>query len=139
MQPRSTLRRDSSDPALYAPTKPIAEDEQDSKASRRIICAACSYPITTERQRIEMNGGHEHRFVNPAGVVFHVGCFQQAPGCVAQGVPTTQFTWFPGFAWNYALCNACSTLLGWKYHGADAGPFFGLILNRLGTANERSH
>jgi hypothetical protein len=139
MQPHSTLRHDRQDPEVRAPVQPAVEDGQRSMTGRRIVCAACGHPITTERQRIEVNGRHEHRCVNPDGVLFHIGCFHRAPGCVTQGVPTTAFTWFPGFAWTYALCAVCSTLLGWQYQGVDASSFFGLILNRLTTAHERPH
>ncbi len=139
MQPQSTLRRDRPDPEVHTPTKSVVEHEQDSTTGRRIVCAVCGHHITTERERIEVKGRHEHRCVNPDGVVFHIGCFQRAPGCVSHGTPTTEFTWFPGFAWSYALCTNCSALLGWKYHGADVPSFFGLILNRLATADERSH
>ncbi len=137
MQPHSTLRRDNPDPELRVPVKPAVEGEHGSLSGRRIVCAVCGHPISSERERIEMKGRHEHRCMNPDGVVFHIGCFHRAPGCVTHGVPTMEFTWFPGFAWNYALCAGCSTLLGWQYHGADATAFFGLILNRLAT--ERSH
>ena len=137
MSPFATLRRDRRDPGFRAPVKPVAEQEHGSWVGRRLICAACSHPVTTEEQRIDMKGHHEHRCVNPDGVTFHIGCFRQAPGCVTHGVPTAEFTWFPSFAWNYALCAGCATLLGWRYHGGDAATFFGLILNRLAT--ERSH
>jgi len=137
MQPLSTLRRDRRDPELRTPVKPAVEDAQGSTTGRHIVCAVCGHHITTERERSEMKGRHEHRCVNPGGVIFHIGCFRRAPGCVSHGVPTTEFTWFPGFAWNYALCGGCSTLLGWHYHGAEAGAFFGLILNRLAT--QQSH
>ncbi len=139
MQPQATLRRDRADRELHAPAKLIVEDERGSTAGRRIVCAACGFPITTERQRIEMNGRHAHRCVNPAGVIFDIGCFRRAPGCDTHGMPTTEFTWFPSFAWNYALCQGCSALLGWKYHGAGATAFFGLILDRLATERERWH
>ena len=139
MQPHSTLRRDRHDPEVRTRVKPAAEDEPAWLVGRRIVCAGCGHPITTERQRIEMKGRHEHRCVNPDGVVFHIGCFHGAPGCASHGAPTTEFTWFAGFAWNYALCDDCSTLLGWKYHGTDGASFFGLILNRLATADEHSH
>jgi hypothetical protein len=138
VHPHSALRRDRRDLELGLPAKPAVEDEHSSTAGRRVLCAACGHPITTEQQRIEMNGRHEHRCVNPDGVIFHIGCFQQAPGCVTHGAPTTEFTWFPSFAWNYALCNGCSTLLGWKYHGTAAPGFFGLLLNRLASERERS-
>jgi hypothetical protein len=133
MHPHLALRRDQPDPQLRSPVKTAAEDELGTLIGRRIVCAACGHPVTTERQCMEMNGRHEHRCVNPDGVIFHIGCFRHAPGCVTHGVPTTEFTWFPSFAWNYALCAGCSTLLGWQYHGADAAVFFGLILNRLAT------
>jgi hypothetical protein len=139
MRPQATLRRGRHEPELQAPVKPTIEEERDVEAGRRIVCAACGHAITTERQRIEMHGRHEHRCVNPGGVIFHIACFRRAPGCVSHGVPTVQFTWFSGFAWSYALCAGCSTLLGWKYQGVDASPFFGLILDRLATARERSH
>lgn len=139
MQPRYTLRRDRPHREVHTPTKPVVEDEHGSTTERRIVCAVCGHHITTERERIEVQGRHEHRCVNPDSVIFHIGCFQRAPGCASHGVPTLEFTWFPGFAWNYALCNSCSTLLGWKYHGTDAPSFFGLILSRLATAYERSH
>ena len=139
MQPQSALRRDRADQQLLTPTKPVVEDEQGSTAGRRIVCATCGHPITTERERIEVKGRHEHRCVNPGGVIFHIGCFQRAPGCIAQGVPTMEFTWFPGFAWNYALCSGCSTSLGWTYQGVGVAHFVGLILNRLATEPERSH
>ncbi|HVO28258.1 MAG TPA: cereblon family protein [Candidatus Margulisiibacteriota bacterium] len=132
MQPQSTLRRNRLDPQLHSPVKPALTNDRESTAARRIVCASCGHAITTERQRIEMAGRHEHRCVNPDGVIFHIGCFRYAPGCVIRGVPTTEFTWFPGYAWSYALCDGCATLLGWYYQSNDAA-FFGLILNRLAT------
>ena len=137
MQPHSTLRSDRRDPEVRTPVKPAVEDEHGLLSGRRIVCAACGHAITTERQRIEVKGRHEHRCVNPDSVIFHIGCFHRAPGCIVHGVPITEFTWFPGFAWNYALCAGCFSLLGWHYQGADAAGFFGLILDRLAT--ERSH
>jgi hypothetical protein len=136
MHPQCSLRRGRTDPEVRTPVKPASVVDHGSAVGRRILCAACGHTITSEQQRIEVNGRHEHRCVNPAGIIFHIGCFQRAPGCLTHGVPTTEFTWFPGFGWNYALCGGCSVLLGWQYQG-PAATFFGLILNRLAT--ERSH
>jgi hypothetical protein len=137
MRPHCTLRDHRHALQLHTPVNPAVEDAHASAVARRIVCTSCGHPITTEQQRIEVKGGHEHRCVNPDGLIFHIGCFHGAPGCITHGAPTTEFTWFPGFTWNYALCAGCSILLGWQYHGADAATFFGLILNRL--ASERSH
>jgi hypothetical protein len=135
MQPLLLLRRDRLDPQLHSPVKPVLENDRESTTGGRIVCASCGHTITTERQRMEMKGRHEHRCVNPDGVIFHIACFRHAPGCASHGVPTTEFTWFPGFAWSYALCGRCATMLGWRYQSTEAA-FFGLILNRLAT--ERS-
>lgn len=130
------LLRDSRDTRRAADLD-VADDEAiASDSNRRIVCAACRHPITAERDRVAVNGAVEHKCVNPYGLTFHIACFAAAPGCRAFGVPTTDFTWFRGFAWSYALCGACGTLLGWRYQGAGASSFFGLIVNRLLVENE---
>lgn len=98
-------------------------------AARAWWCAACTTRVAGEDDAIDVAGAHRHRFVNPAGVEFDIGCFSDA-ACVRDGEPTLDDTWFPGFAWSYALCRNCRAHLGWRYDGAGP-PFFGLILARL--------
>lgn len=95
-----------------------------------IVCAACAHRVTDERHRIAVRGAHDHEFLNPAGYYFHIGCFREAPGCTAREEPTADFSWFPGFAWNYALCGGCGRHLGWCFHG-EGEVFWGLVLGRL--------
>jgi len=118
--------------------EPHPENEASEKSGRAIVCARCQHPITSEEQRIRVNGSHDHRCVNPYGLVFHIGCFREAPGCLTSGVPTTEFTWFSGLAWNFAQCGGCGELLGWRYHGSGLS-FVGLILNRLATEGHRDN
>jgi hypothetical protein len=130
------LLRDSRDARPVADLDALDEERAAGGSNRRIVCAACRHPITAERNRIEVNGAAEHTCVNPHGLTFHIACFDVAPGCRSVGVPTTDFTWFRGFAWSYALCGACAILLGWRYQGTAAASFFGLIVNRLVVENE---
>jgi hypothetical protein len=109
-------------------TKPV--EKAEPPLSRRYWCAACSTRVTDEDAAIDVAGAHHHRCVNPAGIVFELGCFRAAPGCIVDGEPTGEFTWFPPFAWCYALCANCRAHLGWCYE-SDANRFFGLILARL--------
>ena len=95
-----------------------------------LLCAACSRPITRERERIRINERHEHVFANPHGYIYHIGCFAAAPGCLTVGAAESFFSWFPGYAWQVALCGGCGALLGWAYSSADA-QFYGLILEKL--------
>jgi hypothetical protein len=101
------------------------------QSGRAIVCAACGAAITNSSQRIAINGVNEHRFVNPAGLLFHIGCFASAVGCIVIGPDSLEYPWFPGFAWRFAMCGSCAQHLGWHFrkHGHDG--FFGLILNRL--------
>lgn len=105
--------------------KPFSPDENEMD----IFCRRCEFLITSKKNQIPIHGRHIHIFQNPSGIVYEIGCFGNAQGIVVQGIPTLEFTWFPSFAWSYALCLNCNSLLGWHYVGE--GEFFGLILAYL--------
>ena|GEM_PF-270377 len=94
-------------------------------------CRFCRAKITTAARMIAVNGSHRHVFTNPLGKVYEIGCFSQAPGCINQGPPTTECTWFTGCTWRFSLCASCFSHLGWQYHSDLTGYFFGLILANL--------
>jgi hypothetical protein len=98
-----------------------------------LLCARCGQLITHERYRTTVSGRHVHTRVNPHGFVFHFGCFAQAEGCLVQGPPTAEDSWFAGYVWEYAHCSACHAHLGWAFHGE--GSFFGLVLDRLAAGH----
>lgn len=101
----------------------------DEGGARCYFCAACTTKVAREEAAIEVAGTHRHRFTNPAGVTFELGCFREA-ACRVDGEPTLEHTWFAGCAWSYALCFNCRAHLGWRYEGAGTR-FFGLIVDRL--------
>lgn len=96
---------------------------------RILVCRACRRAITGAEARTEVDGSHEHTFFNPAGVLYRLGCFREAPGCAAAGPFRTFFTWFPGHAWQLALCGGCARHLGWCFRGESS--FHGLVLAEL--------
>jgi hypothetical protein len=98
---------------------------------RQLYCFVCGSAVTRERERIAVEGAHEHTFTNPAGYVFRIGCFRAAPGCSQAGEYTEEFSWFRQCAWRYALCSSCRVHLGWAYRGGEASEFYGLVLDRL--------
>lgn len=109
-----------------------AEDaESVTEEERWLRCAACGARITPERARIDVSGAHEHSFMNPSGLRFVVACFATAPGCMDEGERSTVWTWFPGRAWQIALCKGCGAHLGWSFHAANVAPFYGLVRDRL--------
>ena len=70
--------------------------------------------------------------VNPHGIWHEVVTVRRADGCVARGQPTTEHSWFPGWAWSFAHCASCGDHLGWRFdpidRGQENGVFFGLRL-----------
>lgn len=119
--------------APQSPTPPSAETRPRGAKSAApeplIRCRACRHAVTRSAERIAKGSAHRHTFANPSGIVFEIGCFRDAPGCEAVGAPSTEFTWFAGYAWQIGVCAACRIHLGWRFSAADR--FFGLILDRL--------
>jgi hypothetical protein len=109
---------------------PAIQKKPDAKEEREITCAACGGGVTREKARVAVNGAHVHTFKNPSAIDYTIGCFDEAHGCVGVGERSTVWTWFPGFAWQVALCGRCGAHLGWAFDG-EASRFWGLILERL--------
>lgn len=77
---------------------------------------------------------HAHHVFNPAGIVFHIGCFAEAPGVRAVGARTGRFSWFPGYVWCPTACGHCARHLGWHYVAeitVSPATFHALILDRV--------
>jgi hypothetical protein len=96
-----------------------------------LYCASCLAYLTSGAERIVVQGAHDHRFMNPGGFTFHLGCFAAAVGVVVVGPDNLEYPWFPGHAWRYAHCGQCGTHLGWQFRGKGGTNFFGLVLDRL--------
>lgn len=108
-----------------APEERPAVDPEEA-----ILCRTCRAPVTESRAAVSVNGSHLHTFFNPAGIVFDIRCFSRAAGCSVYGEPTSEFAWFAGSHWQYAVCATCQVHLGWFFN-APASSFFGLIRDRL--------
>jgi hypothetical protein len=110
-------------------------DDAETGASREpsVRCAACRARVAPTAARAVVAGAHEHTFMNPAGLRFVVWCFAAAPGTVSDGERSTVWTWFPGHAWQVALCRSCGAHLGWSFHAIGGAPtsFWGLVRDRL--------
>lgn len=111
----------------------IEDEDKEETVDKKwhILCAECSQAITGDSERIEINGAHEHTFVNPSGIIFQIGCFARVSGTNISGEVTEQWSWFKGYGWRIVCCGRCSTHLGWVYMSGGEIRFFGLILSRL--------
>lgn len=113
-----------------AKDKPQERSGSTDRDDDALRCIVCDHRITDRGYRTEMGGAHEHTFVNPGGIVHHVGCFVAAPGCAYVGNTEEAFSWFPGWTWQVAICGQCRSHVGWVYRCAGE-QFHGLILAAL--------
>jgi hypothetical protein len=125
------LRREGSrdqDGTAQAPESIAGLD--DGSGGERILCRCCGRHITSGRQRISVNGSHEHTFANPEGILFHIGCFGKVQGCLFHGEPTGQWSWFKGYLWRVTYCAGCGSHLGWCFSSGEHC-FHGLVLRSI--------
>jgi hypothetical protein len=113
-------------------SRSLEKDESEREQQKGLLCRHCRLLITTSRERLDKAGKHLHTFFNPAGVVYEIGCFRRAPGCLPFGLSSTEFAWFKGYSWQVVYCRGCQQHLGWMFSGEDR--FFGLIVNKLAEA-----
>lgn len=108
------------------------EDDTQSgdEKGKRLLCAGCGNIVTSRDQRITVDSQHLHTFFNPAGLVYELGCFKRAPGCLPAGEPSAEFAWFAGHVWRVGVCSGCLAHIGWLFESGDSS-FFGLIVSRL--------
>lgn len=135
MQASSIELRDApggSPPApLGVPAEDAAPAPTDAPERDAILaCASCRNPVARPRDGIDVNGAHSHAFVNPVGMIFRIRCFSVATGVAGVGEESDEWTWFPGFFWQAAVCRRCFEHLGWRYRNGGS-TFFGLIADRL--------
>lgn len=110
-------------------------DSRDEAASRSrdgdaIVCARCGHAVTRRDSRVEVGGRHEHVHVNAHGYVHRVGCFREADGAVEATEPTRAWTWFPGYAWQIAVCRRCGAHVGWRFV-REGDAFWGVALDAV--------
>ncbi|MBI5536167.1 MAG: hypothetical protein HY898_25825 [Deltaproteobacteria bacterium] len=105
-------------------------EDGTEEARKGVLCARCGNKVTTTDRRVEIDGAHRHTFANPHGLVFHIACYSEAPGCRRSGQESTEFAWFAGYGWTVQTCARCGVHLGWAFRSATRA-FWGLVCDRL--------
>lgn len=124
------LRKDTDEVPGASQPRHDPDPESTTESERVFVCVACEQMVARRRDRIEIGGRHEHTFLNPAGIVYRIGCFARAPGAAGIGALSHEHTWFSGFVWQVAVCHGCAEHLGWAFT-SEGSRFFGLIVDRL--------
>jgi len=59
--------------------------------------------------------GAAQAFLNPHGFIHEVVTVRRVENVTLTGAPTTDFTWYPGYAWQIAWCVKCAAHVGWSF------------------------
>lgn len=89
-------------------------------------------------------GNVNANYCNPAGYIHETLTVHKTMKSATRMVdrPSSDFSWFPGYAWQIAVCSTCSSHIGWKFHALNKNlkpkSFFGLSCKSLVVSPEES-
>lgn len=85
------------------------------RTQRVMLCKYCQTDIAFQKDVFCLSKyGVQGNYVNPNGNVFEAITVLSANNFELIGLPSKQFTWFPGYAWTVMQCK-CMQHLGWKF------------------------
>ncbi|CAG9798337.1 unnamed protein product [Chironomus riparius] len=103
------------------------------------LCKRCKNKISIYNDIFAVSKGAVNvNYCNPAGYIHEtltvMKTFESAVKLVDK--PSTEFSWFPGYAWQIAICSKCYTHVGWKFAAVNnrnlkPRTFFGLSCKSL--------
>lgn len=97
------------------------------------LCKRCRNKIASYNDIFAMSKGNlAGNYCNPAGYIHEtltVHKILESSLTMVQR-PSTNFSWFPGYGWQIAICSKCSAHIGWKFIAVNKNlkprTFFGL-------------
>ncbi len=114
------------------------EKDKNDKEPKEYYCVICGALISESGALIQINGSHNHSFVNPAGVRCNFTTFVHCENVLVHEDLYIEHSWFPGYGWRFLLCRRCYQHLGWKWdpvgEGGKPDGFFGLLINSVQSA-----
>lgn len=86
----------------------------------RIKCKSCQTVIASRSDMLVMStDGPLGAYVNPSGYVHEIMTLLKASGLALIGIPTEEYSWFPGYAWTIAYCATCEYQMGWLFSSTN--------------------
>ncbi len=131
--PSWLLRGEKAEKPSPTAVRKTAERTADEK--RPILCRRCRQEVSDRSLLFSMgDAGVRRVFSNPYGLLLEIVTVLDARGLTLVSLPTTEFTWFPGYAWEVAMCSTCGVQLGWRFLAVAASEperFFGLLTSAI--------
>jgi len=84
-----------------------------------LCCRNCNEEIGKQEDIFSMSSeGPQGAYVNPGGYVHETLTLHKAKNLTLHGTPSTEYSWFPGYAWTICQCRYCDSHMGWKFTAA---------------------
>ncbi|XP_034232877.1 protein cereblon isoform X2 [Thrips palmi] len=102
-----------------------------------LCCRQCGQHVAHQQDVFSMSvEGMQGTYCNVYGYVYETVTIHKATGLRLQNAPpSTEFSWFPGYAWTVAACSRCRKHMGWHFTATspDMKPrgFWGLCRRAL--------
>lgn len=94
--------------------------EDELTTQRTIRCGNCQGDIASLDDVFPMNpAGSTGVYVNPGNYLHEILTLRDTWGVRVVTAPTTEHSWFSGYAWSIGECVACGLHLGWEFRGVD--------------------
>ncbi|BES92127.1 protein cereblon homolog [Nesidiocoris tenuis] len=106
------------------------------KQCRAYYCLSCDLLIGHQEDFFAMSAeGAQSTYVNPGGFVHDTVTLLKASHLSLISHPSAEFSWFPGYYWQIAVCTHCHKHIGWKFTSQTLVPryFWGLSRQSLVT------
>ncbi|KAK4014670.1 hypothetical protein OUZ56_027187 [Daphnia magna] len=101
-----------------------------------LCCRECDYAVARQTDVFAMSKeGPQGVYVNPFGHVHETVTVHRVDGLSVTTPPSTEFSWFPGYAWSIVECSYCHSHMGWLFTANDRhlqpASFWGLCRRSL--------
>lgn len=113
--------------------------------SNFFICKRCKNHLANYNEIVPMSKeGVQSSYCNENGYVHETLTFRRMIEDSSYLVdrPKTEFSWFPGYAWQILLCKSCSCHVGWRFTSTKKNlvphTFYGLSRKSLTLSNKSS-
>ena len=81
-----------------------------------LFFSVCKVGLALKEDGIAMTrAGLTSAYMNPGGLTQEIFTVKKVSNVRVFGQATTQYTWFPGYAWRHLQCRGCHNHLGWRY------------------------
>lgn len=112
-----------------APAHPDLTKDRSPEDPAVLVCTTCALVLAQVRDRVAIDGRTVHERVNYAGYPHRFMTVRRCTNVDAVSPPSTDFSWFEGYAWEIIACAGCRSHVGWRWQGE--GEFLGLLLHAV--------